>query len=282
MLSTCHSLHKSLADGHLLDYLIIDEASQVHPLLAGLAMACCRTLVVVGDQHQLPPIPPEPAKELAAPDPAHHCGERSVLTSLMEVYGDELPRTLLREHYRCQPPIIGFCNKKFYDGELITYTEQRVQRPMTVVRAVEGNHMRQHVEGGRSNRREIDVIEQEVIPRHCGGVAGSDIGITTPYRRQADKAGDALDVSEAATVHKFQGRQKKVVIMSTVLDETWRGRTGLKFVDQRNLINVAVSRAVERFVLVTNDDMMPTSRHIKDLVGQSGTRTPTTRSPTAP
>ncbi|TDD90839.1 DUF2726 domain-containing protein [Saccharopolyspora karakumensis] len=267
VLSTCHSLHTSLADGHLLDYLIIDEASQVHPLLAGLAMACCRNLVVVGDQHQLPPIPPEPAKELAAPEPAHHCGERSVLTSLMEIYGDELPRTLLREHYRCQPPIIGFCNKKFYGGELITYTGQHVRRPMTVVRTAEGNHMREHAEGGRSNRREIDGVEQEVIPRYCGGVAGSDIGITTPYRRQANKAGDALDVAGSATVHKFQGRQKKVVIMSTVLDETWRGRTGLTFVDQRNLINVAVSRAVERFVLVTNNAMMPTSRHIKDLVG---------------
>ena len=57
---------------------------------------------------------------------------------------------------------------------------------------------------------------------------------------------DALiDQVDADTVHKFQGRQKEVVILTTVLDETWRGRTGLRFVDDPQLINVAVSRAVE-------------------------------------
>ncbi len=58
-----------------------------------------------------------------------------------------------------------------------------------------------------------------------------------------------------------------VVIFTTVLDETWRGRTGLVFVDDPQLINVAVSRAIQRFILVTNNDMLLTSRHIRDLVG---------------
>ena len=127
--------------------------------------------------------------------------------------------------------------------------------------------MRQHRRGGRSNQREVDVITQEVIPEHCPGFARTDIGVTTPYRLQADKAADLLDQIEADTIHKFQGRQKKVVILSTVLDETWRGRTGLTFVDDPQMINVAVSRAIRRFILVTNNDMLPTSRHIRDLVG---------------
>jgi superfamily I DNA and/or RNA helicase len=55
---------------------------------------------------------------------------------------------------------------------------------------------------------------------------------------------DALiDQFQADTVHKFQGRQKEAVILITVLDEGWRGRTGLRFVDGPHLINVAVSRA---------------------------------------
>ena len=61
LLSTCHSLRHSIADGYLLDYLIIDEASQVNLLLAGLAMSCARHVVVVGDQRQLPPIPVDAA-----------------------------------------------------------------------------------------------------------------------------------------------------------------------------------------------------------------------------
>jgi very-short-patch-repair endonuclease len=138
---------------------------------------------------------------------------------------------------------------------------------MIVVRTVEGNHMRQHREGGRSNQRELDAIAEEVIQEYCPGFAEADIGVTTPYRRQAIKAADVLDQIEADTVHKFQGRQKQVVILTTVLDETWRGRTGMPFVDDPQMINVAVSRAIQRFILVTNYGMLPTSRHIRDLVG---------------
>jgi hypothetical protein len=266
VLSTCHSLRDSIADGYLLDYLIIDEASQVNLLLAGLAMSCARYVVVVGDQQQLPPITIDAANGLTPPVPAYDC-QHNLLASLSELYGANLPRTLLCEHYRCNPVIIGFCNKKFYGGELIPYTSSGAERPMIVVRTVEGNHMRQHREGGRSNQREVDVIAQEVIPEYCRGFAGTDIGVTTPYRRQASKAADVLDQTEADTVHKFQGRQKQVVILTTVLDETWRGRTGLLFVDDPQMINVAVSRAIQRFILVTNYDMLPTSRHIRDLVG---------------
>jgi very-short-patch-repair endonuclease len=266
LLSTCHSLRDSIADGYLLDYLIIDEASQVNLLLAGLAMSCARYVVVVGDQQQLPPITIGAANGLMPPVPAYDC-QHNLLASLSELYGANLPRTLLCEHYRCNPVIIGFCNKKFYGGELIPYTSSGAERPMIVVRTVEGNHMRQHREGGRSNQREVDVIAQEVIPEYCRGFAGTDIGVTTPYRRQASKAADVLDQTEADTVHKFQGRQKQVVILTTVLDETWRGRTGLAFVDDPQMINVAVSRAIQRFTLVTNYDMLPTSRHIRDLVG---------------
>jgi hypothetical protein len=278
LLSTCHSLRDSLADGYLLDYLIIDEASQVNLLLAGLAMSCARRVVVVGDQRQLPPIPLDAAEGLTPPEPAYDC-QRNLLSALSELHGDALPRTLLCEHYRCDPVIIGFCNKKFYDGALIPFTTGATAtgdtgRPMIVVRTVEGNHMRQHRDGGRSNQREIDVITQEVIPAYCPDVAQADIGVTTPYRHQAAKAADVLDGAEAETVHKFQGRQKQVVILTTVLDETWRGRTGHAFVDDPQLINVAVSRAIRRFILVTNFDMLPTSRHIRDLVGYIGYHSP--------
>ncbi|CRK56569.1 DNA helicase [Alloactinosynnema sp. L-07] len=267
LLSTCHSLRASIAEGYLLDYLIIDEASQVNLLLAGLAMSCCRNLVVVGDQRQLPPIPLDAAADLDPPTPAHDCRQHSLLSSLAQLHGDDLPRTLLREHYRCDPAIIGFCNKKFYDGELIPYTISGADRPMIVVRTVEGNHMRQHRGGGRSNQREVDVIAHEVIQEYGLGVADDEIGVTTPYRLQADKVGDALDQIAADTIHRFQGRQKDVVILSTVLDETWSGRTGMSFVDDPRMINVAVSRAVRRFILVTNHALLPTSRHIRDLVG---------------
>jgi AAA domain-containing protein/uncharacterized protein DUF2726 len=268
LLSTCHSFRDCIPNEYILDYLIVDEASQVDLLAAGLAMSSCRNLIVVGDLQQLPPINSDVGADTTPPAPAYNYREHSILSSLAILYGEQLPRTLLREHYRCDPAIIGFCNKTFYQGSLIPYTTSSDERPMIAVRTVAGNHMRQHRGGGRSNQREVDVIASEVIPQYCNGVASTDIGITTPYRRQVDKVADALiDQVEADTVHKYQGRQKEIVILTTVLDETWRGQTGLKFADDPNLINVAVSRAVRRFILVTNRAMLPTSRNIRDLVG---------------
>lgn len=102
-----------------------------------------------------------------------------------------------------------------------------------------------------------------------------DIGVTSPYRRQVDKATGALgEPVEVATVLRFQGRQKQVVILTTVLDETWRGRSGMKFVDDPRLINVAASRAARRFILVVDHGELPRSRCIRDLVGYIRFRSP--------
>ncbi|WP_116951743.1 AAA domain-containing protein [Jiangella endophytica] len=269
ILSTCHSLRTSIPSGHLLDYLIIDEASQVDLLAGGLALASSRNVVIVGDVRQLPHIPAEEAGGAEAPPSAAYDYVRhNLLSSVIELYGDSLPRTLLREHYRSDPAIIGFCNRKFYSDQLIPYTEGSPDaQPLVLYRTPKGNHMRQHRGGGRSNQREVDVIRDEVISKYCAGTQDADIGVTTPYRHQVDKIADALIKSiQADTVHKFQGREKDVVIMTTVLDETWRGRTGTRFVDEPRLVNVAVSRAKKRFVLVTNYDLLPKSRNLRDLI----------------
>ena len=127
-------------------------------------MSCARNVVVVGDQRQLPPIPIDAANGLAPPAPP---------TTASTTCCPRCPSCTARpsanavcEHYRCDPAIIGFCNKKFYDGELIPFTRtRRRERPMVVVRTVEGNHMRQHRGGGRSNQREIDVIPRRLSRR---------------------------------------------------------------------------------------------------------------------
>lgn len=269
ILSTCHSLRRSIPAGFLLDYLIIDEASQADLLVAGVGLACARNVIVVGDLQQLPHIANKEAAERArpAPAPSYDYARHSILSSIIERFGTGLPRTMLREHYRCDPAIIDFCNKKFYGGQLIPYTiSDPANKALVVVRTVQGNHMRQHA-GGRTNQREADVIASEVLQEFCSDTLPEDIGVVTPYRLQVDKVAEALvSAIQADTVHKFQGREKKVIIMSTVLDETKSGHFGVEFVDNPQLVNVAVSRAVKRFVLVTNYDMLPASRHLRDLV----------------
>lgn len=272
ILSTCHSLESSIGAGELIDYLVIDEASQVDLLAAGVALACCRNLIVVGDLRQLPPTIDTDKPYPPAPVSAYDYRTQSLLSSLTTLYGDRLPRVMLREHYRCDPAIIGFCNQKFYGDYLVPFTRvENGYRAMIVARTVAGQHMRRDTRNGTSgriNQREIDVIQREVLPQFCAEFEPGQIGVTTPYRKQADRVTDALIASiESDTVHSFQGREKEAIVMTTVLDESASGRRGIKFADAPELVNVAVSRARRRFILVTNHDMLPTSRNLRDLIG---------------
>ncbi len=72
------------------------------------------------------------------------------------------------------------------------------------------------------------------------------VGIIAPYRPQANALQKRAQGSgiEADTVHKFQGREKDTIIFSSVDNEI------TTFADDPNLINVAVSRAENQFILV--------------------------------
>ncbi|MFE3190185.1 AAA domain-containing protein [Nocardia sp. NPDC059240] len=275
ILSTCHSLENSIGTGRLVDYLIIDEASQVDLVAAAAALARCRNLIVVGDLRQLQPVVNIPESATGpAPHPAYDYLRQSILSSLTDIYGTALPRVLLREHYRSNPAIIGFCNQKFYQDNLVPFTRTTPgYQSMVVVRTPPGDHMRWLDErtgksGGRINQREIDIIRQNVLPQYCAEFPADQVGVTTPYRPQADRVTDALISSiESDTVHKFQGREKEAIIMTTVLDNRPGLDRALRFADAPELINVAVSRARKRFILVTHHDMLPKSRNLRDLIG---------------
>ena len=293
VLTTCHSIRRNLSERHLLDWVIIDEATQVNLHAAVLAMSKARNVVVVGDLKQLGPIIDQRLKDAAIspPHPVYDVTEHSILSSVTELYGQKLPRTMLREHYRCAPEIIEFCNKMFYNGELITMKAKNSddQWPTLMVRkTAPGNHMRtlrKALAKGTYSQREIDTVE-ELMGGVVEGVdfrgflegegSGSDymLGIATPYRLQADRLGEAIystaDLLEmnvkSETIHKFQGRGAKAMILSTVVDESRVGHMKLRFVDDPRMINVAVSRAKEKFILVTNHDEVPRSKIIKALI----------------
>ena len=68
--------------------------------------------------------------------------------------------------------------------------------------------------------------------------------IITPYRNQVEALNREITDIDAATVHKFQGKEKDNIIISTVDDEI------SDFADDPYLINVAVSRAKKKLMLV--------------------------------
>lgn len=107
---------------------------------------------------------------------------------------------------------------------------------------------------GTFNDRELEVIRDEVLKDNRVNLYNNDeIGVTTPYRMQANNIQKATEKDiQSDTIHKFQGREKKLMILSTVLDSSYMGKRGIDFVDDPCMINVAVSRAIEQFVIVTD------------------------------
>ncbi len=274
ILSTTHALRMSIPQNYLLDYVIIDEASQVDLITGALAFSCCRNVIIVGDTKQLPQITNQKIKEKLTTDIAdseYDYFEHSILSSVIRLYGKNLPREILREHYRCHPSIIEFCNQKYYGGELIPYTNPEMSDcPLLLYKTSEGNHMRRVTRGdgkGIYNQRELDVIIQEVLTSPWQGEENENIGIVTPFRKQANEAGKQLAAGiESDTVHKYQGREKEVMILSTVLSET-QDTFNLEFVDDPQMVNVAVSRAIRQFILVTDHDLFyKKGTHISDLI----------------
>jgi superfamily I DNA and/or RNA helicase len=264
ILSTTYSLRNCAPPNYLFDYLIIDEASQVDIVTGALAFSSARNAVIVGDRKQLPNVVPE---ELARKTnkvfsqyhlpKAYNFAQNSMLSSIVDLFND-ISKTLLREHYRCHPKIIGFCNSKFYNGELIVLTEDKGEgTPLVVYKTAPGNHAR-----GRYNQRQIDVILEEVLPQQIGKDCSEKVGIISPFRLQAEKIVNVLrnEIIEIDTVHKYQGREKDTIILTTVVNDI------NDFVDNPNLINVAISRAVNKLIVVTSDNDKNRSSNLDDLV----------------
>jgi superfamily I DNA and/or RNA helicase len=260
VLSATLSLHTSIPKAHLFDYLIIDESSQVDIIKSAVCFSCCRNVVVVGDSMQLTHIVDKQSKAAAEHfrveyniSPAYDYVKQNILNSLKSLFRDHIKSVLLKEHYRCHPTIIGFCNKKYYNNKLVIMTSTD-NHPFRIIETnISG-------EKGNYNQRQID--ETDFYIRENYSADYTKVGVVTPYRNHAVILKKQLPFgAEADTIHKFQGREKDVIIFNTV-----KNKIGT-FIDNPNLVNVAVSRAVKEFIVVKPESMdLPHGTNIGDLI----------------
>lgn len=261
--STTHAIKSSLNENYKYDYIIMDESSQVDLITGILALSVAKNAVIVGDLKQLPNVVSNVDQNAIRKisnkykiEKNYDYLEHSFLSSVNDTLKNA-PKVLLKEHYRCHPKIIQFCNKKFYNDELIIMTEEKGEIDVLKVYVTNsGNHAREHI-----NQRQIDVIEKEVIPELSNKINKDDMGIISPYRSQKNKMQNTFEKNiKIDTVHKFQGREQDAIIITTVDNEIG------EFVDDPKMLNVAVTRAKKYLRLVVSNNENNKNTNIGDLV----------------
>ena len=262
--STTYSIGKCLNKDYKFDYLIIDEASQVDLITGALALYNAKNAVIVGDRKQLPNVIPtnslskieELLKKYNIASNYDYV-KQSFLTSIIESL-NYVNKVLLKEHYRCHPKIINFCNKKFYNNELVILTEDKGEEDvMKVYITVKGSHARGHY-----NQRQIDIIDKEIMPELKQKLSVDEIGIVSPYNEQKIRLQDAINNEniQIDTVHKYQGREKDAIIITTVNNKI------SEFIDDPKMLNVAITRSKRFLRLVVSRDICEKDGNINDLV----------------
>lgn len=256
ILSTTYSSRNTFNNDFKFDYIIMDESSQIDVVTGTLALSSAKYAVIIGDDKQLPNvIPPDIGKKTNIIFDEYKLNKSYSysLNSFLSSIKNTIPNVqskMLVEHYRCHPKIINFCNKKFYNNELVIMTQDNGETDVIkVIRTNKGNHSRD-----KTSQRQVDEIEKILT-----NISTDDIGIIAPYNNQVDLVRENMNNVEVSTVHKFQGREKDTIIISTVEDEI------SDFVGDAKILNVAISRAKKRLYFIVTGNNIKNS-NINDFI----------------
>lgn len=281
---------------NFIDLLIVDEAGQVLPEVAGTSFALAKRSLVIGDTQQIEPISAIPGpvdignlKDSGlidgekVPDHLAASGIRSTDGSAMRLAQQackvapwpELDRGLyLFEHRRCHDEIIGFSNALCYKGKLRPMrgpAPEDAPFPALGYLHVEG---RAFANGGsRANPVEARTIaawlegNRALLEDRYGQPLERVVGVITPFGQQVRALRDACtargitvsgrDGMTIGTVHALQGAEQPIVIFSPVYSKHADGG----FVDASpSMLNVTVSRAKDSCLVFGDMDILATAR----------------------
>ena len=266
-------------------WLFVDEAGQAVPQAAAGAIWRSKRAVIVGDPFQIEPVVTIP--EQIVNNISHHFGldKTQIQTSLSvqsmadraNPYGwitnDTWTGSPLRVHRRCVDPMFSIANEIAYNGMM--YNSTLAESSQLFMR----NGFLQ-VEGKVSGRHYVPeqgiLIRQMIIDEIHHLQDLPDLFVISPFSeipsilkkelrqpiKQALATYKSIEDNELkkwldahiGTVHTFQGKQAAGVILCLGLDEKSKGAASWAS-SKPNLLNVALTRAKQRFVAVGDGDI---------------------------
>ncbi len=277
-----------------IDLLIVDEAGQVSPEVGIATFALAKQAVIVGDVKQIEPVWNITNKidignlkkcdliknyeDLIYEKEFDPKGFLSSTGSIMKMAqnacnfrekGCTEKGVILVEHRRCYDEIINYCNVLAYNGQLIPLKGKAKNDllfpPMYCIH-IEGNSTITNT--SRHNENEVKAIvnwlekNRTIIENKYGKIENA-VGIITPFVGQKNSlryalknAGFNIDILKLGTVHALQGAERPIILFSMVYG---KGDSGTMFFDRNNkpnMLNVAVSRAKDNFIVFANTEIL--------------------------
>ncbi|WP_078380420.1 AAA domain-containing protein [Sutcliffiella halmapala] len=272
------------------DVVIVDEASMAYVPQAAFAVSLGKHIIICGDFKQLPPIASarhELVDKWLREDIFHRTG---VADSVEQ--GKLHPHLfLLKEQRRMHPAISAFTNKYIYhslvgDHESVKENRENIakKRPFSNSASilVHTSNTGEHGLIDRTTRSRVNLwhLLTGFQLLHEAFVDGSrSIGYVSPYRSQAvlmdDFLGEVYQQEKmvgdiiAATVHRFQGSEKDVMIFDSV-DSYPIERPGMLLIgkESERLLNVAITRSKGKFIHISDTQFMRSKVGMKKAIRQ--------------
>lgn len=279
-------------------WLLIDEAGQATPQAAIGAIYRSRRVVSVGDPLQIEPVVTLPGA--LADGIARHLGVDSEywvapaasaqsLSDTANSYGTTIPRDLgeirigmpLLVHRRCENPMFRISNALAYAGLMVHATTAKASEITNLF----GAQVRWFNVAGSSQEKWCPEEGNEVaalLLKACEAFkCDPDIFVISPFRIVAEKMRrrmrqetgalkrygiddpDAWIAESIGTVHTFQGKQARGVILLLGAPDPAQGGARSWATSNVNLLNVAVSRAKQNFYVVGNRSLWGNLGHMK-------------------
>ncbi|HAU4931115.1 AAA domain-containing protein [Aeromonas hydrophila] len=278
---------------NIYDWVIIDEAARSIASELAIAMQSARRILLVGDHLQLPPLYSDAHKAALARKLGIN-SSRTEIDELLRsdfarafnsTYGEQASAALLTQ-YRMAPPIGSLVSKTFYEGKLrngvrtipdvYQHAPPALHSIVTWLDTSPQGQRAHHLEDrGTSiyNRCEADQIisvlkqvsENIDFVAKLSNLTSKDepaIGVICMYAEQKkllrQKFNQEIwsdgfkDIVKIDTVDSYQGKENRIIILSLTRSDK---KHSPGFLRAPNRINVAMSRAMDRLLIVGNADI---------------------------
>jgi len=295
-----------------LGWVLIDEAGQATPASVAGALRRARRAVIVGDPLQIEPVVTVPRKLVEhlganrgmedlivtrwspSVQSAQTISDRTMLLGAM--VGDDWTGLPLRTHRRCMSPMFEIANRIAYDGQMVQATRAKGVEPDLFDSCwidVRGRSVDKVVDA------EIDALgrilesflqEWPQVVNSKGEREPASVYVISPFRDVAlackDRMGEDSALGrqfskrklavDAGTVHTFQGKEASIVFLVLGSAPGDAGAGSRRWATGKpNLLNVAVTRAQQRFYVIGNYADWASLRFFSEMAEAAGLMTRT-------